>query len=106
MTVNKEYVRLIFTLRWVNIPIYIFQNRNSVLHKAAGRGELEIVKLLLESSNININQKNKVWVNVYSISNDKHDLSLTSLDMLDKNVLSLTNLHWISNVKIIWLSFR
>lgn len=51
----------IFCLKTDNIWRFIFQYGDTVLHIAARAGELELVELLLEISNIDPNQKNKVW---------------------------------------------
>lgn len=44
----------------MNIPTLLFQNGETVLHEAVRKVQLELVELLLESSKIDPNQKNKV----------------------------------------------
>lgn len=45
----------------VNIGVFYFQDGNTPLHLAALRGNLRIVQLLLERTDINQNERNEVW---------------------------------------------
>ncbi|VDI77669.1 Hypothetical predicted protein [Mytilus galloprovincialis] len=49
----------------------VYKDGNTVLHKATRSGELELVQLLLKTSNIDPNQKNKVkTMNISSMATD------------------------------------